>query len=351
MVYENLKPSDIMTRAAFLNAIVVNTAIGGSTNAPIHLAAIARHAGVDLSLDDWSAVGGDVPLLVNLQPAGAYLGEDYHHAGGVPAVIGELMQAGLIEESCMTANGRTLGENCRGRRSALPDVIRPIGDPLMARAGFGILRGNLFDSAIIKMSVIGPEFRQRYLSNPRDPDAFECTAVVFEGPEDYHARIDDPTLGLDESSMLVIRGAGPIGYPGSAEVVNMRPPAYLIERGITALPCMGDGRQSGTSASPSILNASPEAAAGGNLALLATGDRVRVDLRRGRVDVLLDDAQLARRRAELTAAGGFAYPISQTPWQALQRATVGQLGEGAVLELAVDYQRIVANRGNPRDNH
>jgi dihydroxy-acid dehydratase len=351
MVYENLKPSDIMTRAAFLNAIVVNTAIGGSTNAPIHLAAIARHAGVDLSLDDWSAVGGDVPLLVNLQPAGAYLGEDYHHAGGVPAVIGELIQAELIDESCMTANGRTLGENCRGRRSALPDVIRPIGDPLMARAGFGILRGNLFDSAIIKMSVIGPEFRQRYLSNPRDPDAFECTAVVFEGPEDYHARIDDPTLGLDESSMLVIRGAGPIGYPGSAEVVNMRPPAYLIERGITALPCMGDGRQSGTSASPSILNASPEAAAGGNLALLATGDRVRVDLRRGRVDVLLDDAQLARRRAELTAAGGFAYPISQTPWQALQRATVGQLGEGAVLELAVDYQRIVANRGNPRDNH
>jgi dihydroxy-acid dehydratase len=351
MVHEDLKPSDIMTRAAFLNAIVVNTAIGGSTNAPIHLAAIARHVGVDLSLDDWSAVGGDVPLLVNMQPAGAYLGEDYHHAGGVPAVIGELMTAGLIDESCLTANGRTIGENCRGRRSELPDVIRPIGEPLMARAGFGVLRGNLFDSAIIKTSVIGPEFRQRYLSNPRDPEAFECTAVVFEGPEDYHARIDDPSLCVDESSILVIRGAGPIGFPGAAEVVNMRPPAYLIERGITALPCMGDGRQSGTSASPSILNASPEAAAGGNLALLATGDRVRVDLGRGRVDVLLDAAELARRRAHLAARGGFAYPASQTPWQAMQRATVGQLGEGAVLELAVDFQRIVATHGNPRDSH
>ena len=351
MVHENLKPSDILTRPAFLNAIVVNTAIGGSTNAPIHLAAIARHIGVDLSLDDWSRVGGGVPLLVNMQPAGDYLGEDYHHAGGVPAVIGELMTAGLIDESCLTANGRTLGDNCRGRRSELPDVIRPMAQPLMERAGFGVLRGNLFDSAIIKTSVIGPQFRQRYLSNPDDPDAFESTVVVFEGPEDYHARIDDPALGIDESSMLVIRGAGPIGYPGAAEVVNMRPPAYLIERGIEALPCMGDGRQSGTSGSPSILNASPEAAAGGNLALLETGDRVRVDLRHGRVDVLLDDAELARRRAHLTAAGGFGYPTSQTPWQALQRATVGQLAEGAVLELAVSYQRIVVQRGNPRDNH
>jgi dihydroxy-acid dehydratase len=351
MVHENLKPSDIMTRAAFLNAIVVNTAIGGSTNAPIHLAAIARHTGVELKLDEWSTVGGDVPLLVNLQPAGTYLGEDYHHAGGVPAVIGELITGGLIDESCMTANGRTIGENCRGRRSELPEVIRPFAQPLMARAGFGVLHGNLFDSAIIKTSVIGPEFRQRYLSNPEDPDAFECKVVVFEGPEDYHARIDDPALALDESSMLVIRGAGPIGYPGSAEVVNMRPPAYLIERGVTALPCMGDGRQSGTSASPSILNVSPEAAAGGNIALLVTGDRVRVDLRRGRVDVLLDDAELARRRAALAARGGFEYPRSQTPWQAMQRETVGQLGEGAVLEPAVEYQRIVATKGNPRDNH
>jgi dihydroxy-acid dehydratase len=351
MVHEDLKPSDIMTRAAFLNAIVVNTAIGGSTNAPIHLAAIARHVGVHLSLNDWSAVGGDVPLLVNMQPAGAYLGEDYHHAGGVPAVIGELIVAGLIDESCMTVNGRSIGANCRGLRSKMPEVIRPVSAPLMARAGFGVLRGNLFDSAIIKTSVIGAEFRRRYLSDPNDPEAFECTVVVFEGPEDYHARIDDPALGLDGSSMLVIRGAGPIGYPGAAEVVNMRPPAYLIERGITALPCMGDGRQSGTSASPSILNASPEAAAGGNLALLVTGDRVRVDLGRGRVDVLLDDAELARRRAHLTSQGGFAYPASQTPWQAMQRAAVGQLGEGAVLELAIDYQRIVATRGNPRDSH
>jgi dihydroxy-acid dehydratase len=351
MVHENLKPSDIMTRAAFLNAIVVNTAIGGSTNAPIHLAAIARHVGVELSLDDWSSVGGNVPLLVNLQPAGAYLGEDYHHAGGVPAVIGELITGGLIDESCMTANGQTIGANCRGRRSELTDVIRPFAEPLMARAGFGILRGNLFDSAIIKTSVIDLRFRQRYLSNPDDPEAFVCKVVVFEGPEDYHARIDDPALAIDEDTMLVIRGAGPIGYPGAAEVVNMRPPAYLIERGVTALPCLGDGRQSGTSGSPSILNASPEAAAGGNLGLLATGDRVRVDLRRGRVDVLLDDAELARRRAHLVAGGGFGYPDSQTPWQALQRDTVGQLGEGAVLEFAVEYQRIVANRGNPRDNH
>jgi dihydroxy-acid dehydratase len=351
MVHEDLKPSDIMTRAAFLNAIVVNTAIGGSTNAPIHLAAMARHGGVELTLDDWAAVGRDVPLLVNMQPAGAYLGEDYHHAGGVPAVIGELIGGGLIDERCMTVNGRTIGENCRDRRSQTPEVIRPLEQPLMERAGFGVLRGNLFDSAIIKTSVIGPEFRARYLSNPQDPEAFVCTAVVFEGPEDYHARIDDPSLAIDEASLLVIRGAGPIGYPGSAEVVNMRPPAYLIERGVTALPCLGDGRQSGTSASPSILNASPEAAAGGNLALLVTGDRVRIDLLKGRVDVLVDDAELARRRESLDAQGGFRYPRSQTPWQAMQRAAVGQLGDGAVLEEALAYQRIVERRGKPRDNH
>jgi dihydroxy-acid dehydratase len=351
MVHEDLKPSDILTRAAFLNAIVVNSAIGGSTNAPIHLAAIARHVGAELSLDDWTTTGRDVPLLVNLQPSGTYLGEDYHHAGGVPAVIGELMVGGLITEHCITANGKTIGENCGSWRSQLQDVIRPIDRPLMKRAGFMVLRGNLFESAIMKMSVIGPEFLARYLSNPDDPEAFEGAAVVFDGPEDFHARIDDPVLGVDESSILVMRGTGPVGYPGAAEVVNMRPPAYLIGRGITTLLCIGDGRQSGTSGSPSILNASPEAAAGGNLALLSTGDRLRVDLLKARVDMLLSTAEIARRRADLEAAGGYAYPASQTPWQAMQRAAIGQLCDGAVLEEAVSFQRIVTSHGDPRDNH
>jgi dihydroxy-acid dehydratase len=351
MVREDQKPSDIMTRDAFLNAIVVNSAIGGSTNAPIHLAAVARHMGVDLKLQDWQTYGHKVPLLVNLQPAGAYLGEDYHHAGGVPAVVGELMKQGLIREDCMTVSGKTIGDNCRDAEIVLPDVIRTFDTALRKDAGFIVLKGNIFDSAIMKTSVISPAFTERYLSNPDDPMAFEGPAVVFDGPEDYHARIDDPALGIDETSLLFMRGAGPIGYPGAAEVVNMRAPDYLIKQGVTDLPCIGDGRQSGTSYSPSILNASPEAAAGGGIALIRTGDRVRIDLNKGEANVLVSDEELARRRAELEAAGGYKYPASQTPWQEIQRAVTGQLGEGAVLENAVKYQRIHETFGVPRDNH
>ncbi len=288
MVHEDLRPSAIMTRDAFLNAIVVSSAIGGSTNAPIHMAAIARHMGVELTLEDWQKYGYEVPLLVNLQPAGEYLGEDYHHAGGVPAVVNELMKQGLIRERALTVNGRTIGDNCRGREIVDPAVIRPFAQaPESQRRASWCCKGNLFDSAIMKTSVISEEFRQRYLGNPADPDAFEGPVVVFDGPEDYHARIDKPELGIDSHTLLVIRGAGPIGYPGAAEVVNMRPPAYLIKQGITALPCIGDGRQSGTSGSASILNASPEAAAGGGLAILRTGDRVRVDLRKREVNMLV----------------------------------------------------------------
>jgi dihydroxy-acid dehydratase len=351
MVHEDLKPSDILTRAAFLNAIVVNSAIGGSTNAPIHLTAIARHIGIDVPIETWQSHGLDVPLLVNLQPAGEYLGEDYYHAGGVPAVVAQLIAYGLIDEGVMTANGRTIGDNCRGVEIADERVIRRFDDPLVRSAGFVVLSGNLFESAVMKTSVISPEFRARYLSNPDDPDAFEGPVAVFDGPEDYHRRIDDPASGITPETLLVMRGAGPIGYPGAAEVVNMRPPAHLILDGIHALPCLGDGRQSGTSGSPSILNASPEAAADGTLALLRTGDRVRIDLRNGTADVLLSDDELAARRAALAAAGGYAYPPAQTPWQEIQRAVVGQLGTGAVLENAVKYQRIAQTMGLPRDNH
>ncbi len=351
MVAEDLKPSDILTREAFHNAIVVNSAIGGSTNAPIHLAAIARHIGVDLPIDDWQTHGHKVPLMVNLQPAGEYLGEDYYHAGGVPAVVAELMKQGLIHEDAITANGKSIGDNCRTATIEDERVIRPFATPLLQDAGFIVLRGNLFDSAIMKTSVISPEFRERYLRNPDDPEAFEGPAVVFDGPEDYHHRIDDPSLGITTDTLLFMRGAGPIGYPGAAEVVNMRPPAYLIREGVHALPCIGDGRQSGTSGSPSILNASPEAAAMGGLALIRTGDRVRIDLGKGSADVLISDEELAERRRTLTAAGGYAFPRSQTPWQEIQRATVGQMETGAILEGAEKYQRIAQTMGLPRDNH
>jgi len=351
MVREDLKPSDIMTRDAFLNAIKVNSAIGGSTNAPIHLVAIALHMGVDLDVTDWQTHGYHVPLLVNLQPAGKYLGEDYYRAGGVPAVINQLMEQGLIAEHAMTANGRTLGDNCRGAQIADGEVIRPFADPLVKDAGFIVLTGNLFDSAVMKTSVISDEFRQRYLSDLADPDAFEGPVVVFDGPEDYHARIDDPATGITDRTLMVMRGAGPIGYPGAAEVVNMRAPVYLLREGVHALPCLGDGRQSGTSGSPSILNASPEAAANGGLALLRTGDRVRIDLRKGTADVLIDADELARRKAALIADGGYAYPASQTPWQEIQRAVVGDMSTGMILEGAEKYQRIAQTRGLPRDNH
>ncbi len=351
MVREDLKPSDILTLDAFHNAIMVNSAIGGSTNAPIHLAAIARHVGVELPLKDWEDVGHKIPLLVNLQPAGEYLGEDYYRAGGVPAVVGQLISQGLIREGAMTVNGRTMGDNCRHVAIEDEEVIRPFAAPLKEEAGFLVLSGNLFDAAVMKTSVISDEFRNRYLCNPDDLNAFEGPAVVFDGPEDYHARIDDPATGITPDTLMFMRGAGPVGYPGAADVVNMRPPAYLITEGVHALPCIGDGRQSGTSGSPSILNASPEAAAMGGLALLETGDRVRMDLAKGEVNVLISDEELAARRERLVAAGGYRYPASQTPWQEIQRAVVGQLNTGAILEGAEKYQRIAQTMGLPRDNH
>ena len=351
MVHEDMKPSDIMTRDSFLNAIVVNSAIGGSTNAPIHLQAIARHIGVELSLQDWQEHGHKVPLLVNLQPAGEFLGEDYYHAGGVPAVVNQLIGAGLIATQAMTANGKTIGANCTGVVIEDDKVIRPFAHPLLTDAGFIVLSGNVFDSAIMKTSVISPEFRARYLSRTEAPNVFEGPVVVFDGPEDYHAHIDDPALAIDANTLLVMRGAGPIGYPGAAEVVNMRAPAYLLREGVRDLPCLGDGRQSGTSGSPSILNASPEAAAGGGLALLKSGDRVRIDLNQGTANVLISDADLAERRATLEAAGGFAYPASQTPWQEIQRGLVGQLETGAILEGAEAFQRVAQTHGLPRDSH
>ena len=349
MVHEDLKPSDIMTREAFENAIVINSAIGGSTNAPIHLNGIARHLGVPLDNDDWQDFGHKVPLLVNLQPAGEYLGEDYQHAGGVPAVVGELMAADLLPNpGAVTANGLSMGENCGERRSENTQVIKTVAEPLMARAGFLNLKGNLFDSAIMKTSVISAEFRKRYLSNPDDPDAFEARAIVFDGPEDFHARIDDESLGIDANCVLIMRGAGPIGYPGGAEVVNMRAPAYLIKQGITELPCMGDGRQSGTSGSPSILNASPEAAAGGGLALVQTGDTVRIDLGKGTADMLVDAAVLDARRAALPERP--YTPESQSPWQEIFREKVRPFSEGMTLRGADDF-RDIAHKAMPRDNH
>jgi dihydroxy-acid dehydratase len=350
IVREDLKPSDILTRAAFENAIVACSAIGGSTNAPIHINAIARHIGVDLKIEDWETVGYDVPLVVNMQPAGEFLGEDYFRAGGLPAVLHELHAAGRLHGDALTINGKTVAENVAQAKAANANVIRPYDKPLKAQAGFKVLHGNLFDSAIMKTSVISDEFRKRYLSNPADPNAFEGRAVVFDGPEDYHHRIDDPALKIDEHSILFMRGAGPIGYPGSAEVVNMQPPAALIKQGVTALACIGDGRQSGTSGSPSILNASPEAAAGGGLALLKTGDRVRVDLNKGVANILISADELNARRVALQKDGGYPYPPSQTPWQEIQRAMVDQLGSGMVLEPAVKYQR-VAQKFIPRDNH
>jgi dihydroxy-acid dehydratase len=351
MVKEDLKPSDILTKDNFINAIVVNSAIGGSTNAPIHMTAIARHIGVDIKLEDFQTYGHKVPLLVNLQPAGEYLGEDYYHAGGVPAVVNELMTQGLIREDAPTVNGKSIGENCRNTPIGDDKVIRHFDNPMKKDAGFLVLSGNLFDNAIMKTSVISPEFFDRYLNNPAHPGMFEGKAVVFDGPEDYHHRIDDPALEIDEHTLLFMRGAGPIGYPGAAEVVNMRPPNYLIKQGVSALACIGDGRQSGTSGSPSILNASPEAAAGGNLGILRTGDRVRIDLNKGTADILISDEEIAGRREALEKDGGYKYPKSQTPWQEIQRGLVSQLGDGAVLEPAVKYQKIAQTEGLPRDNH
>ena len=351
MVWEDLRPTDIMTREAFENAIVINSAIGGSTNAPIHLNGIARHLGVPLDNNDWQNVGHDVPLLVNLQPAGEYLGEDYQQAGGVPAVVGELIAANrLPHPNVMTVNGQTMGDNCARARTLDERVIKTVAAPLKEQAGFINLSGNLFDSAIMKTSVISPSFRARFLSNPDDMNAFEGRAVVYDGPEDFHHRIDDPSEELDETCVMFMRGAGPKGYPGGAEVVNMRPPSYLIKRGIDALPCIGDGRQSGTSGSPSILNASPEAAAGGGLALLQNGDRVRIDLNKCTADMLVPLGELADRAAKLVEAGGYAQPESQTPWQQYFRELVGQFDDGMILRDADKYQDI-SRKFRPRDSH
>lgn len=345
MVKEDLKPSKILTREAFENAIVVNSAIGGSTNAPTHLIAIARHIGVDLKIKDWETVGHEISLIVNCQPAGEYLGEAYHLAGGVPAVMGELIAAGKLHTSALTVSGKTVGENYGHRRSEDYKVIRSYDQPLMEHAGFLVLTGNLFDSAIIKTSVIAPDFRKRFLSDPEQPECFTGRAIVFEGPEDYHARINDPSLNIDETCLLVIRGTGPIGYPGAAEVVNMLPPDALVKAGVNVLPCIGDGRQSGTSDSPSILNASPESAAGGNLLILETNDLIKVDLKARRVDILISDEEIARRRA----VAKVDIPASQTPWQELFRANVSQQETGGVLEFAVKYQDV--GKEIPRHNH
>jgi dihydroxy-acid dehydratase len=347
MVREDLKPSRVMTRAAFINAIRLASAIGASTNCPPHLIAIARHMGVSLAIDDWQTYGREVPLLVNCMPAGEYLGESFHRAGGVPAVMAELIAAGLIEEGALTVSGRTIGEEYRGRTTPDRDVIRTVKEPLKQLAGFLVLTGNLFESAVMKTSVIGPEFAKRYLEKPGSEGVFEARAIVFEGPEDYHRRINDPSLKIDDSCILVIRNCGPVGYPGSAEVVNMQPPDALIQHGITALPTMGDGRQSGTSASPSILNASPEAAIGGGLALLQTGDTVRIDLNKRQVDVMLAPGELERRR-KASKPPKFD---NQTPWQEIYRGSVGQLSAGACLEPATPYLRIVETKGTPRDSH
>ncbi|HXF17309.1 MAG TPA: dihydroxy-acid dehydratase, partial [Burkholderiales bacterium] len=351
MVWEDLRPSKIMTREAFENVIVVNSAIGGSTNAPVHFNAIAKHIGVALDNDDWEKIGYDIPLLVNLQPAGEYLGEEYHRAGGVPAVVSELIKAGKIRKNPITVNGKTLYENCRKAVVDDQKVIWPYDRPMKKSAGFLNMKGNLFDSAIMKTSVISEAFRKRYLSNPKDPNAWEGRAIVFDGPEDYHHRIDDPKLKIDDDCMLFVRGTGPKGYPGAAEVVNMQPPARLIKEGITELPCIGDGRQSGTSGSPSILNASPEAASMGGLAILKTGDQVRIDLNKRTANILISKTEYAQRMKALEAHGGFKSPASQTPWQEMQRDMVDELSNGMVLKPAVKYQRISTSKGTPRDNH
>jgi len=349
MVHADLRPAQIMTREAFENAIVVNSALGGSTNAPIHLNAIAAHLGIALSNGDWEEFGHAVPLLVNMQPVGTYLGEDFHRAGGTAAVIGELLRAGLLPHpDALTVTGKTIAELYTDTPILDEDVIRRAASPLKPNAGFLNMRGNLFDSALMKTSAIDAGFRARYFSNAQE--AFEGRVAVFDGPEDFHARIDDPALGLTDDSVLVMRGAGPKGYPGGAEVVNMRPPSYLIKQGVRALPCIGDGRQSGTSGSASILNASPEAADGGGLALLQDGDPIRIDLKQRRVDVLLDETELAARRTALDVAGGYAHPERQTPWQEIFRVKVRPFSEGMVFEGATEY-RDITSRGLPRNNH
>ena len=345
MVKEDLTPSKILTREAFENAVILNSAIGGSTNSPIHINAIARHIGVELEIEDWEKIGLGIPLLVNLQPVGKYLGEDYHRAGGVPAVMNALLKAGKLHDFAITVNGKTVGENYAETTTQDTDVIRPYQDPMLENAGFVVLKGNLCDAAVMKTSVISDSFRSQYLSKPGSKNIFEVRAIVFEGPEDYHARINDPQLNIDVDCILVIRGCGPVGYPGSAEVVNMQPPDILIHKGVLELPTLGDGRQSGTSGSPSILNASPESAVGGGLALLQTHDMIRIDLNLGTLDVLLEDSELQKRRNRLQ----IKEIEHQTPWQEIYRDTVGQLSSGGIIELAAKYRKI--RHTIPRHSH
>jgi xylonate dehydratase len=347
MVHEDMRPSTILTRAAFENAIAVVSACGGSSNAQPHIQAMAAHAGVELPCGVWQDHGYDLPLLVNMQPAGKYLGERFHRAGGVPAVMWELLQAGRLHADCLTCTGQVMADNLAGRESHDREMIRPFTDPLMERAGFMVLQGNLFDFAVLKTSVISDEFRARYLSRPGSEGVFEARAVVFDGAEDYHHRINDPALGIDEDCILVIRGAGVLGWPGSAEVVNMQPPDAMIRRGVSWLPTLGDGRQSGTSDSPSILNATPESAAGGGLAWLRNGDVIRLDLNNGTCNALVDAAEIARRLADEPAP---PMPESQTPWEELYREKTGQLGAGGVMDFALKY-RGTAQKGLPRHNH
>ena len=345
MVKKDLTPSKILTRKAFENSIVLNSAIGGSTNAPIHINAIARHVGVELEIEDWEKVGLEIPMLVNLQPAGKYLGEDFHRAGGVPAVMNALLKAGKLNNLSLTVNGRTVADNYADTTTKDTEVIRTFLKPMLENAGFIVLKGNVFDSAVMKTSVISDIFRSQYLDKPGSLNIFEARAIVFEGPEDYHSRINDPQLNIDVDCILVIRGCGPVGYPGSAEVVNMQPPDRLIREGILELPTLGDGRQSGTSASPSILNASPESAVGGGLALLKTNDMLRIDLNQGSLDVLLDESELQKRRGQLKTD----VIENQTPWQEIYRNTVGQLSSGGVIELAAKYRKI--RNTIPRHSH
>ena len=345
MVKEDLTPSKILTREAFENSIVLNSAIGGSTNAPIHINAIARHIGVELEIEDWEKVGLEIPMLVNLQPAGKYLGEDFHRAGGVPAVMNALLKAGKLHDSAITVNGKTVADNYADTTTKDTEVIRTFLKPMLENAGFIVLKGNILDSAVMKTSVISDSFRSQYLDKPGSLNIFEARAIVFEGPEDYHSRINDPQLNIDVDCILVIRGCGPVGYPGSAEVVNMQPPDRLIREGILELPTLGDGRQSGTSASPSILNVSPESAVGGGLALLKNGDMLRIDLNQGSLDVMLDESELQKRRGQLKTVE-FEH---QTPWQEIYRDTVGQLSSGGIIELAAKYRKI--RNTIPRHSH
>ena len=345
MVQEDLTPNKVMTRKAFENAIVVNTAIGGSTNCPIHLTAIARHLNVRLTLQVWQKIGYDVPLLVNCQPAGKYLGESFHRAGGVPGVFRELLDAGLVHGDAMTVSGKSVSENHKNTPEANHDVIYAHKKPMKNKAGFLVLSGNLFEAALIKTCVISEEFRARYLSESGSVNIFTARVVVFEGPEDYRERINDPSLMIDDSCILAIRGCGPIGYPGSGEVVNMQPPDYLLKQGVRTLPTMGDGRQSGTSASPSILNITPESAAGGNIALLESNDKVKIDLNECRVDLLISDKELERRRKNFTPPE----IRNQTPWQEIYRGCVGQLDTGGCLELATKYFDV--GKDHPRHYH